>query len=126
YLDLKWKTESGDIILQTVYAGDIPEMTERGTFIINGVERVVVGQMIRSPGLYFKSVQDARGRNLFHARITPAHGSWLEIGFDIPGIHPSVEIIIDSSIEHFLDNVPAQHFSLVYGDYSKEIKIFIN
>lgn len=82
YLDLKWKTESGDIILQTVYAGDIPEMTERGTFIINGVERVVVGQMIRSPGLYFKSVQDARGRNLFHARITPAHGSWLEIGFD--------------------------------------------
>ncbi len=82
YLDLKLKTEEGEIIQQTVYAGDVPEMTERGTFIINGAERVVVSQMIRSPGLYFKCVSDAQGRDLYHARITPAHGSWLEIGFD--------------------------------------------
>jgi len=77
--------KTGAIIEQRMYVGEIPAMTERGTFIINGAERVVVSQLIRSPGLYFKDVQDLRGRSLFSARIVPNRGTWLEMGFDTNG-----------------------------------------
>ena len=62
---------------QEVYLGDFPIMTSRGTFIINGVERVVVSQLIRSPGVYF-SASVIKGRKLFGAKIIPNRGSWLE------------------------------------------------
>ena len=62
---------------QEVYLGDFPIMTPRGTFIINGVERVVVSQLIRSPGIYF-SASVIKGRKLFGAKIIPNRGSWLE------------------------------------------------
>src|SRR3989344_1434169 len=64
---------------QEVFLGDIPQITKRGTFIINGVERTVVNQLVRSPGAFFTAVQDnATGKKLFTAEIRPIHGSWLE------------------------------------------------
>ncbi len=70
---------------QEVYFGDFPLMTRRGTFIINGVERVVVSQLIRSAGVYFTAVP-WRGRKLFGAKIIPNRGAWLEFETDIDGV----------------------------------------
>ncbi len=70
---------------QEIYFGDFPVMTNRGTFIINGVERVVVSQLIRSAGVYFTAVP-WRGRNLFGAKIIPNRGAWLEFETDIDGV----------------------------------------
>lgn len=62
-----------------VFLGDIPQMTTRGTFIINGIERAVVNQLVRSPGLFFTAIQDpSTGKTLYTAEIRPVHGSWLE------------------------------------------------
>ncbi len=62
-----------------VFLGDIPQMTARGTFIINGIERAVVNQIVRSPGVFFTAVADpATGKTLYTAEIRPVHGSWLE------------------------------------------------
>jgi len=70
---------------QEVYLADFPVMTERGTFIVNGVERVAISQLIRSPGVFFTS-QFAHGRNLFGAKIIPNRGAWLEIETESTGI----------------------------------------
>ncbi len=62
-----------------VFLGDIPQMTERGTFIVNGIERAVVNQLVRSPGIFFTANQDlVTGKTLYTAEIRPVHGSWLE------------------------------------------------
>jgi DNA-directed RNA polymerase subunit beta len=62
-----------------VFLGDIPQMTTRGTFIVNGIERAVVNQLVRSPGVFFTALQDpATGKTLYTAEIRPVHGSWLE------------------------------------------------
>lgn len=74
-----------DIKEQDVYMGDIPIMTDRGTFIINGIERVIVSQMHRSPGVFFDHDQGrthASGKFLFAARVVPYRGSWLDFEFD--------------------------------------------
>lgn len=64
---------------QEVFLGDIPLMTDKGTFIINGIERVVVNQIVRSPGVFFSlSTDPITGRNLYSAELRPSHGSWLE------------------------------------------------
>ncbi len=66
-------------VKQEVFLGDIPQMTPRGTFIINGVERAVINQLVRSPGVYFSGDLDASsGRMLYGAEVRPLHGSWLE------------------------------------------------
>lgn len=71
------KTDSD--IDQEVFLGDIPLMTSKGTFVINGVERAIVNQLVRSPGVFFTAIQDnVTGKNLFIAEIRPTHGSWLE------------------------------------------------
>src|SRR5215208_4478380 len=71
--------ETGEIQRQRVYMGDFPFMTEEGTFIINGAERVVVSQLVRSPGVYYTAVEDpATGRMLFAAKVIPNRGAWLE------------------------------------------------
>jgi DNA-directed RNA polymerase subunit beta len=71
--------ETGEIQSQRVYMGDFPFMTDQGTFIINGAERVVVSQLVRSPGVYYTSVPDpATGRELFNAKVIPNRGAWLE------------------------------------------------
>lgn len=71
--------QTGSSITQEVFLGDVPAMTETGTFIINGIERCVVNQLVRSPGVYFNGVLDpVTGRTLYTAEIRPLHGSWLE------------------------------------------------
>lgn len=70
---------------QEVYLGDFPLMTDRGTFIVNGVERVIVSQLIRSPGVYFSSGM-TRGKKLFGAKLIPNRGAWLEFETDADGM----------------------------------------
>lgn len=71
--------QTGHHVMQEVFLGDIPAMTKTGTFIINGIERCVVNQLVRSPGIYFTgSVDPTTGRTLYSAEIRPMHGSWLE------------------------------------------------
>ncbi len=71
--------QTGHHVTQEVFLGDIPAMTENGTFIINGIERCVVNQLVRSPGIYFSGTMDSStGKTLHSAEIRPMHGSWLE------------------------------------------------
>ncbi|MEK7166198.1 MAG: hypothetical protein AAB874_05325 [Patescibacteria group bacterium] len=71
--------QTGKSATQEVFLGDIPAMTATGTFIINGIERCVVNQLVRSPGVYFTSdIDPTSGRTLYSAEIRPTHGSWLE------------------------------------------------
>ncbi len=71
--------QTGHQVMQEVFLGDIPAMTENGTFIINGIERCVVNQLVRSPGIYYTgTVDSATGKTLYSAEIRPMHGSWLE------------------------------------------------
>ncbi|OGM02818.1 DNA-directed RNA polymerase subunit beta [Candidatus Woesebacteria bacterium GWA1_41_8] len=75
--------KTGERRTQDVFLGDLPQMTPRGTFIINGVERVVINQIVRSPGAYFSGELDASsGRMLYQAEIRPLRGSWLEFEVD--------------------------------------------
>jgi DNA-directed RNA polymerase subunit beta len=74
--------ETGEIKEQEVFMGDFPLMTERGTFIINGAERVVVSQLVRSPGVYFSFAPDTAGRLLPAATVIPHRGAWLELEAD--------------------------------------------
>ena len=79
-------TETGEIKENEVFMGDFPIMTDSGTFVINGAERVVVSQLVRSPGVYYGSEQDKTGRYLFNATIIPNRGAWLEYETDLNGI----------------------------------------
>ncbi|WP_214108804.1 DNA-directed RNA polymerase subunit beta [Acrocarpospora catenulata] len=74
---------TGEIKSQTVFMGDFPLMTSKGTFIINGTERVVVSQLVRSPGVYFdRSVDKTSDKDLFGCRVIPSRGAWLEFEID--------------------------------------------
>ena len=74
--------ETGDIKEQEVFIGDLPLMTDRGTFIINGAERVIVNQIVRSPGVYYKSEIDKNGRRTYSASLIPNRGAWLKFETD--------------------------------------------
>jgi DNA-directed RNA polymerase subunit beta len=78
--------ETGEIKEQEVFMGDLPLMTRRGTFIINGAERVVVSQLVRSPGVYYNFVQDSSGRPMPTATVIPHRGAWLELEMDTSGV----------------------------------------
>ena len=82
-------TETKD---ERVFMGDIPLMTDAGSFIINGVERVIVSQLHRSPGIYFERIRHASGRSLYSFRIIPDRGSWMEVQFDV---HDLIYIFLD-------------------------------
>ncbi|WP_026459999.1 DNA-directed RNA polymerase subunit beta [Schaalia suimastitidis] len=95
---------TGEIKSQTVFMGDFPLMTPRGTFIINGTERVVVSQLVRSPGVYFERTSDrSSDKDVFGAKIIPSRGAWLEFEIDK---RDSVGVRIDrkrkQSVTHFL------------------------
>ncbi|MFZ5634536.1 MAG: DNA-directed RNA polymerase subunit beta [Bacillota bacterium] len=75
--------ETGEVKEQEVFMGDFPLMTEKGTFIINGAERVIVSQLVRSPGVYFGDVLDPSGKRLYTATIIPNRGAWLEFETDV-------------------------------------------
>ncbi|WP_192901294.1 MULTISPECIES: DNA-directed RNA polymerase subunit beta [Okeania] len=74
--------ETGEIKEQEVFIGDLPLMTDRGTFIINGAERVIVNQIVRSPGVYYKSETDKSGRRTYNASLIPNRGAWLKFETD--------------------------------------------
>lgn len=75
--------ETGEIKSQTVFMGDFPLMTDKGTFVINGTERVVVSQLVRSPGAYFeRSIDKTTDKDVFTAKIIPSRGAWLEFEID--------------------------------------------
>ena len=78
--------EDFDTVIQDVFLGPIPYMTDNGTFVINGAERVVVSQLHRSPGVFFGSSVHANGTPLFSARIIPFKGSWIEFATDINNV----------------------------------------
>src|SRR5512136_854537 len=78
--------EDFDTVIQDVYLGTVPYMTERGTFVINGAERVVVSQLHRSPGVFFGQSIHANGTILYSARIIPFKGSWIEFATDINNV----------------------------------------
>ena len=71
--------ETGEIKESEVYMGELPQMTEGGTFLINGAERVVISQLARSPGVYFKDTIDSAGRVLYAAQVIPSQGVWVDI-----------------------------------------------
>jgi DNA-directed RNA polymerase subunit beta len=78
--------EDFDTVIQDVYLGPIPYMTDKGTFVINGAERVVVSQLHRSPGVFFGQSTHANGTKLYSARIIPFRGSWIEFATDINNV----------------------------------------
>lgn len=99
--------ETGEIKSQTVFMGDFPLMTPRGTFIINGTERVVVSQLVRSPGVYFEKLSDrSSDKETFGAKVIPSRGAWLEFEIDK---RDAVGVRIDrkrkQSVTHFLKAV---------------------
>ncbi len=78
--------ETGEVKEQEVFMGDFPLMTDEGTFIYNGAERVVVSQLVRSPGAYYKESIDNNGRKIFSATLIPNRGAWLELETDANGV----------------------------------------
>ena len=74
--------ETGEVKEQEIFMGDFPVMTDYGTFIINGAERVIVSQLVRSPGCYYGKTYDKLGKELFTATIMPNRGAWLEFETD--------------------------------------------
>ncbi len=91
FVDVRFvNKETGEIKEQLVFMGDFPLMTERGTFVINGTERVVVSQLVRSPGVYFSAEKD-NGVDVHHVQFIPARGAWLEFEVDKHG-HLVVQI----------------------------------
>ncbi len=98
---------------QEVYFGDFPIMTSRGTFIVNGVERVVVSQLVRSAGVYFTATP-YRGRQLFGAKIIPNRGAWLEFETDATG---EISVKIDRRRK-----VPVTDMFRIFGMSNEQIK----
>ena len=77
-----WNKETGDVKESEIFMGDFPLMTESGTFIINGAERVIVSQLVRSPGVYYAFEKDKTGKDLFKSTVIPNRGAWLEYEMD--------------------------------------------
>ena len=77
-----WNKETGEVKESEIFMGDFPLMTESGTFVINGAERVIVSQLVRSPGVYYASEKDKTGKDLFKATVIPNRGAWLEYEMD--------------------------------------------
>lgn len=77
-----WNKETGEVKESEIFMGDFPLMTESGTFVINGAERVIVSQLVRSPGVYYASEKDRTGKDLFKATVIPNRGAWLEYEMD--------------------------------------------
>jgi DNA-directed RNA polymerase subunit beta len=113
--------ETGEIKEQTVFMGDFPMMTEKGTFIINGTERVVVSQLVRSPGVYLDhSIDKTSDKPLFACKIIPARGAWLEFETDKKDM---VGARIDRKRRQ---NVTVLLRALGFGDDAAILKLFDN
>lgn len=77
-----FNNETGEVKEQEIFLGDMPLMTESGTFVINGAERVIVSQLVRSPSVYYSKEIDKNGKPVFAAKVIPTHGTWLEYETD--------------------------------------------
>ncbi len=77
-----WNKETGDVKESEIFMGDFPLMTDSGTFVINGAERVIVSQLVRSPGVYYASEKDKSGKDIFKSTVIPNRGAWLEYEMD--------------------------------------------
>ncbi|MBR3025056.1 MAG: DNA-directed RNA polymerase subunit beta, partial [Oscillospiraceae bacterium] len=77
-----WNKETGDVKESEIFMGDFPLMTDSGTFVINGAERVIVSQLVRSPGVYYAFEKDKTGKNLYKSTVIPNRGAWLEYEMD--------------------------------------------
>ncbi|HWC13929.1 MAG TPA: DNA-directed RNA polymerase subunit beta [Actinomycetota bacterium] len=111
--------ETGEIKEQTVFMGDFPMMTDKGTFIINGTERVVVSQLVRSPGVYFdNSIDKTSDKDIYTCKIIPARGAWLEFETDKKDM---VGVRIDRKRRQ---NVTVLLKALGYGDDAAILKLF--
>ena len=77
-----WNRETDEVTTSEIYMGDMPLMTESGTFVINGAERVIVSQLVRSPGVYYGFTRDKSGKNLYTTTVIPNRGAWLEYEMD--------------------------------------------
>ncbi|MFN2594165.1 MAG: DNA-directed RNA polymerase subunit beta [Actinomycetota bacterium] len=111
--------ETGEIKEQTVFMGDFPMMTDKGTFIINGTERVVVSQLVRSPGVYFdKSIDKTSDKDIYSCKIIPARGAWLEFETDKKDM---VGVRIDRKRRQ---NVTVLLKALGYGSDDDILKLF--
>jgi DNA-directed RNA polymerase subunit beta len=111
--------ETGEIKEQTVFMGDFPMMTDKGTFIINGTERVVVSQLVRSPGVYFDhSIDKTSDKDVYACKIIPARGAWLEFETDK---RDTVGVRIDRKRRQ---NVTVLLKALGYGSDEEILKLF--
>lgn len=116
---------------KTVFLGDIPLMTENGTFIINGIERGVVNQLVRSPGVYFTGeIDPTRGKMIYQAEIRPKYGSWLEFSIDKNNV---LVIRIDrrrkfpvTTFLRALGLSSDEEIFVAFSDISKEAQLFLN
>jgi DNA-directed RNA polymerase subunit beta len=80
------RLKEGEIIESEVFLGDLPMMTDTGTFVINGAERAVVSQLVRSPGVYFQTKETTKGKTLFYCRVIPNRGAWIEFEYEPEGL----------------------------------------
>jgi DNA-directed RNA polymerase subunit beta len=111
--------ETGEIKEQTVFMGDFPMMTDKGTFVINGTERVVVSQLVRSPGVYFdKSIDKTSDKDIYACKVIPARGAWLEFETDKKDL---VGVRIDRKRKQ---NVTVLLKALGFGDDDAILKLF--
>ncbi len=88
------RKEDGEVVEQDVFLGDVPLMTEEGSFIFNGIERVIVSQIIRAPGVYYATEQDKTGKYLFNGTIMPTRGTWIEVEQNVNDI---LKVCVDRS-----------------------------
>ena len=107
--------ETGEVQNSDVFMGEIPLMTEDGTFVINGAERVIVSQIVRSPGIYYKSEIDKMGKRNYAAQIIPYRGAWLEYENDNSGV---INVRIDKKMK-----VPMTMFIRALGALGEPITI---
>jgi DNA-directed RNA polymerase subunit beta len=122
--------ETGEIREQTVFMGDFPMMTEWGTFIINGTERVIVTQLVRSPGAYLMEPKDAT-KQVFTANLMPSRGSWLELEIDKKGIvyariDRKRKLPITTLLRALPDEDPTTGFKLDTSTNEAILKLFNN
>ncbi len=105
-------TETGEVMENEIFMGDFPLMTDSGTFVINGAERVIVSQLVRSPGVYFGFDYDKSGKKLFRSTVIPNRGAWLEYEMDSNDIF---YVRIDKNRK-----IPATTLLRALGDYSSD------
>lgn len=110
--------ETGEVKEQEVFMGDFPLMTEKGTFIINGAERVIVSQLVRSPGVYYSEQIDPTGKKIYGATIIPNRGAWLELETDI---NDNIFVRIDRTRKLPATVLPR---ALGYGTNARILEVF--